>query len=56
MELKEGKEDPDLVCLSTFEEDGAEGIRTPDLCVANASLSQLSYSPIFRLGSESVYR
>jgi hypothetical protein len=25
---------------------GAEGIRTPDLCVANASLSQLSYSPI----------
>ena len=25
---------------------GAEGIRTPDLCIANAALSQLSYSPI----------
>ncbi len=24
---------------------GAEGARTPDLCVANAPLSQLSYSP-----------
>ena len=25
--------------------DGAEGDRTPDLCNANAALSQLSYSP-----------
>ena len=25
--------------------DGAEGDRTPDLCIANAALSQLSYSP-----------
>ena len=25
---------------------GAEGIRTPDLCDANAALSQLSYSPV----------
>src|SRR5690554_3646442 len=24
---------------------GAEGNRTPDLCIANAALSQLSYSP-----------
>ncbi len=24
---------------------GAEGDRTPDLCIANAALSQLSYSP-----------
>ena len=24
---------------------GAEGVRTPDLCIANAALSQLSYSP-----------
>jgi len=24
---------------------GAEGARTPDLCNANAALSQLSYSP-----------
>ena len=24
---------------------GAEGDRTPDLCIANASLSQLSYGP-----------
>ena len=26
---------------------GAEEDRTPDLCIANAALSQLSYSPIF---------
>mgnify|MGYP007049652879 FL=1 len=25
---------------------GAEGDRTPDLCIANAALSQLSYSPM----------
>ena len=25
--------------------DGAEGDRTPDLCIANAALSQLSYRP-----------
>ena len=25
---------------------GAEGARTPDLCNANAALSQLSYSPV----------
>ena len=25
---------------------GAEGARTPDLCNANAALSQLSYSPM----------
>ena len=30
-----------IVCL----EHGAEGDRTPDLCIANAALSQLSYSP-----------
>ena len=29
---------------------GAEGIRTPDLCIANAALSQLSYSPIIKSG------
>ena len=28
---------------------GAEGIRTPDLCIANAALSQLSYSPMCAL-------
>ena len=27
---------------------GAEGDRTPDLCLAKAALSQLSYSPSFR--------
>ena len=27
------------------EESGAEGSRTPDLCIANAALSQLSYRP-----------
>ena len=27
---------------------GAEGDRTPDLCIANAALSQLSYSPSYR--------
>ena len=26
---------------------GAEGNRTPDLCIANAALSQLSYNPGF---------
>ncbi len=28
---------------------GAKGNRTPDLCIANATLYQLSYSPLFRL-------
>ena len=28
---------------------GAEGDRTPDLCIANASLSQLSYGPKNRI-------
>ncbi len=30
---------------------GAEGVRTPDLCIANAALSQLSYSPLFKARS-----
>ena len=33
---------------------GAEEDRTPDLCIANAALSQLSYFPVFgplRLGA-----
>ena len=30
---------------TVFDKDGAEGDRTPDLCIANAALSQLSYSP-----------
>ena len=29
----------------TFGDGGAEGSRTPDLCIANAALSQLSYGP-----------
>jgi hypothetical protein len=29
----------------TFESGGAEEDRTPDLCIANAALSQLSYGP-----------
>jgi hypothetical protein len=29
---------------------GAEGDRTPDLCIANAALSQLSYGPWVRVG------
>ncbi len=32
---------------------GAEGARTPDLCVANAPLSQLSYSPTEDIGKSS---
>ena len=32
---------------------GAEGVRTPDLCIANAALSQLSYGPDW-LGSRDV--
>ena len=28
-----------------MQDSGAEGNRTPDLCIANAALSQLSYSP-----------
>src|SRR5690606_8698803 len=31
---------------------GAEGDRTPDLCIANAALSQLSYSPVKRVPGE----
>ena len=37
---------------------GPEGIRTLDLCVANAALSQLSYGPIgffFSKESQQVY-
>ena len=30
--------------------DSAEEIRTPDLCIANAALSQLSYGPTARYG------
>ena len=30
---------------------GAEGDRTPDLRIANATLSQLSYGPLFMRGS-----
>ncbi len=30
---------------TVYDKDGAEGDRTPDLCIANAALSQLSYSP-----------
>ena len=30
---------------TVYDMDGAEGDRTPDLCIANAALSQLSYSP-----------
>src|SRR5699024_11875539 len=26
---------------------GAKGVRTPDLCTASATLSQLSYGPVF---------
>ena len=33
------------VCFSKQYNSGAEGIRTPDLSVANAALSQLSYGP-----------
>jgi hypothetical protein len=32
-----------------YDIDGAEGDRTPDLCIANAALSQLSYSPALAL-------
>ena len=32
---------------------GAEGIRTPDLCIANATLYQLSYSPVAAAGHAS---
>ena len=30
---------------------GAEGDRTPDLVIANDALSQLSYSPVHRMGA-----
>ena len=32
-------------------QNGAEGNRTPDLSVANAALSQLSYGPLEAFGS-----
>ena len=35
---------------------GAEGDRTLDLLIANQSLSQLSYSPIFSFGTESDFQ
>jgi hypothetical protein len=36
-------------CAQAFFSSGAEGDRTPDLCIANAALSQLSYNPEPRL-------
>ena len=49
------KEDPSESLYLSFSEgssqnplfSGANGIRTHDLCVANAALSQLSYDPIY---------
>ena len=38
-----------------YDIDGAEGDRTPDLCIANAALSQLSYSPAPALVRDSWY-
>ncbi len=40
---------------SDYDIDGAEGDRTPDLCIANAALSQLSYSPAPALVCDSSY-
>ena len=37
--------------MDTGDGGGAEGNRTPDLLIANEALSQLSYSPIPRIGS-----
>src|SRR5690606_17570990 len=37
------------VALRRLESGGAEEDRTPDLRIANATLSQLSYRPIYRL-------
>ena len=37
-----------------FQNGGPEGIRTLDLCVANAALSQLSYGPICSIFRTSV--
>ena len=42
--IPEAKLPPDVCCFIY----GAEGDRTPDLCIANAALSQLSYSPSYR--------
>ena len=36
------------VCGKTVRNGGAEGIRTPDLLIANQPLYQLSYDPIHR--------
>ena len=38
-----------------YDIDGAEGDRTPDLCIANAALSQLSYSPASALVRDVCY-
>lgn len=40
--LQSGHE-PALICRNNL--NGAEGSRTPDLSIANAALSQLSYRP-----------
>ena len=37
-----------ILRLSTWRVGGAEGDRTPDLRIANATLSQLSYGPLRR--------
>ena len=44
-------------CVPTdYDIDGAEGDRTPDLCIANAALSQLSYRPTRKTGAGLVRR
>ena len=40
------RKSPVVVKLQGFSYGGSEGARTPDLCIANAALSQLSYKPI----------
>lgn len=43
--LRLGKETRAESTATVFDDGGAEGDRTPDLCIANAPLSQLSYGP-----------
>ncbi len=44
---QEGKKEEEMAVLPIDTLGGDRGIRTPDLCDANAALSQLSYIPLF---------
>ena len=44
--ISQNMKKPEILDITGFPVYGTEGIRTLDLCVANAALSQLSYDPV----------